>query len=182
MTLRGGSSPGSWRLPEEEVARLLGQVLGEFADRHEHVEDIFRRRFEQVKHLSRTRRAAIARTADAHRRLFHARVFAGVGGAVQSVHCAASRPVWSAQGRAAFHSESAGHGRRPHFLHHLPHWARSARNIASRSRRPCRLRRSRSACPMPPTPRDCSPTNWRRRACKMIFAGACWTSCTTISP
>ena len=28
-------------LPEEEVARLLGQVLGEFADRHEHVEKIF---------------------------------------------------------------------------------------------------------------------------------------------
>ncbi len=35
-------------LPEEEVSKLLGQVLGEFADRHEHVEDIFRRRFGQV--------------------------------------------------------------------------------------------------------------------------------------
>ena len=36
-------------LPEEEVARLLDQVLGEFADRHEQVEEIFRKRFEQVK-------------------------------------------------------------------------------------------------------------------------------------
>ena len=36
-------------LPDEQVAQLLGQVLGEFADRHEHVEKIFRARFEQVK-------------------------------------------------------------------------------------------------------------------------------------
>jgi len=35
-------------LPAEEVVRLLGQVLGEFADRHERVEDIFRKRFGQV--------------------------------------------------------------------------------------------------------------------------------------
>jgi len=35
-------------LPEEEVARLLAQVLGEFANRHEHVEEIFCARFEQV--------------------------------------------------------------------------------------------------------------------------------------
>jgi predicted GH43/DUF377 family glycosyl hydrolase len=35
-------------LPEEEVTRLLGQVLGEFSNRHERVEDIFRQRFEQV--------------------------------------------------------------------------------------------------------------------------------------
>jgi len=35
-------------LPDEEVARLLRQVLGEFADRHERVEDTFRRRLEQV--------------------------------------------------------------------------------------------------------------------------------------
>jgi predicted GH43/DUF377 family glycosyl hydrolase len=35
-------------LPEEEVARLLAQVLGEFANRHERVEEIFRKRFEQV--------------------------------------------------------------------------------------------------------------------------------------
>ncbi|HLX94354.1 MAG TPA: glycoside hydrolase family 130 protein [Verrucomicrobiae bacterium] len=35
-------------LPEEGVARLLSQVLGEFSDRHERVEDIFRKRFEQV--------------------------------------------------------------------------------------------------------------------------------------
>jgi predicted GH43/DUF377 family glycosyl hydrolase len=36
-------------LPEEDVARLLAQVLGEFADRHEQVETIFHKRFEQVR-------------------------------------------------------------------------------------------------------------------------------------
>jgi predicted GH43/DUF377 family glycosyl hydrolase len=36
-------------LPEEQVAKLVGQVLGEFADRHEQVETIFRKRFEQVR-------------------------------------------------------------------------------------------------------------------------------------
>ena len=36
-------------LPEEEVARLLNRVFGEFANRHEHVEKIFSARFEQVK-------------------------------------------------------------------------------------------------------------------------------------
>ena len=35
-------------LPDEQVTRLLGQVLGEFADRHEQVETIFRKRFAQV--------------------------------------------------------------------------------------------------------------------------------------
>ncbi len=35
-------------LPEEEVSRLLEQVLGEFANRHEQVEKIFRARFEEV--------------------------------------------------------------------------------------------------------------------------------------
>jgi predicted GH43/DUF377 family glycosyl hydrolase len=35
-------------LPEEEVGKLLTQVLGEFANRHEHVEKIFRERFAQV--------------------------------------------------------------------------------------------------------------------------------------
>ena len=37
-------------LPEAEVFRLLNQVLGEFADRHEHVVDFFLERYEQVKH------------------------------------------------------------------------------------------------------------------------------------
>jgi predicted GH43/DUF377 family glycosyl hydrolase len=36
-------------LSEEEITRLLGKVLGEFADRHEQVEAILRKRFEQVK-------------------------------------------------------------------------------------------------------------------------------------
>jgi len=35
-------------LPEEDVVRLVSQVLGEFSNRHERVEDIFRKRFEQV--------------------------------------------------------------------------------------------------------------------------------------
>lgn len=35
-------------LSEEEVVRLLGQVLGEFADRHEQVEPFFRRSFSRV--------------------------------------------------------------------------------------------------------------------------------------
>ncbi|MBL9134412.1 MAG: glycoside hydrolase family 130 protein [Verrucomicrobiales bacterium] len=37
-------------LPEDEVARLLGQLLGEFAERHEQVEGIFRARFAEVSH------------------------------------------------------------------------------------------------------------------------------------
>src|SRR5438128_426626 len=35
-------------LPEDQAARVLGEVLGEFADRHEQVEAIFRKRFAQV--------------------------------------------------------------------------------------------------------------------------------------
>ena len=35
-------------LPEEEVIRLLGQVMGEFGDRHEQVEKIFNARFAEV--------------------------------------------------------------------------------------------------------------------------------------
>ena len=37
-------------LSDEDVARLLSQVLGEFEDRHEGVEKIFRKRFAQVRH------------------------------------------------------------------------------------------------------------------------------------
>ena len=36
-------------LPEEEAVRVLAQVLGEFTNRHEHVDSFFRNRFEQVK-------------------------------------------------------------------------------------------------------------------------------------
>ena len=35
-------------LPDEEISRLLGEVLGEFSDRHDQVENIFRKRFEKV--------------------------------------------------------------------------------------------------------------------------------------
>lgn len=37
-------------LPDEEVVRLLNQVLGEFEDRHEQVERFFGNRFRQVRH------------------------------------------------------------------------------------------------------------------------------------
>jgi predicted GH43/DUF377 family glycosyl hydrolase len=37
-------------LPDEEIARLLSQVLGEFEDRHERVEKFFRNRFTRVRH------------------------------------------------------------------------------------------------------------------------------------
>ncbi|HVM61626.1 MAG TPA: glycoside hydrolase family 130 protein [Verrucomicrobiae bacterium] len=37
-------------LPDEEVAGLLSQMLGEFADRHEGVEQVLRNRFAQVRH------------------------------------------------------------------------------------------------------------------------------------
>ena len=37
-------------VPEAEVLKLLGHVIGEFADRHERVEDFFRNRFAQVAH------------------------------------------------------------------------------------------------------------------------------------
>ena len=37
-------------LAEDEVVKLLNQVLGEFADRHEHVENYFQKRFAQVVH------------------------------------------------------------------------------------------------------------------------------------
>src|SRR5882724_6718073 len=36
-------------LSDEEVANLLSQVLGEFLNRHEQVENIFSKRFESVK-------------------------------------------------------------------------------------------------------------------------------------
>src|SRR5580658_4765609 len=36
-------------LPDEDVVRLLGRVLGEFADRHERIEKFFYARFEQEK-------------------------------------------------------------------------------------------------------------------------------------
>ncbi|MBN2038152.1 MAG: glycoside hydrolase family 130 protein [Chitinispirillaceae bacterium] len=38
-------------LTDKEAARLLEQVLGEFGDRHEHVEEIFRSRFLQIQFL-----------------------------------------------------------------------------------------------------------------------------------
>src|ERR1041385_4873801 len=37
-------------LPDEEVAQLLDQVLGEFEDRHDQVKQLLRNRFRQVRH------------------------------------------------------------------------------------------------------------------------------------
>jgi predicted GH43/DUF377 family glycosyl hydrolase len=37
-------------LSDEDVARLLGQVLGEFEDRHERLEELLRDRFSQARH------------------------------------------------------------------------------------------------------------------------------------
>jgi len=51
-------------LPDEEVARLLGRVLGEFADRHEQVEQFFSNRFTQVCHyLGETPTPSVERQA-----------------------------------------------------------------------------------------------------------------------
>ena len=51
-------------LSDEDVARLLGQVLGEFVDRHERVELLFRSRFAQVRHyLGETWEPSIERRA-----------------------------------------------------------------------------------------------------------------------
>jgi predicted GH43/DUF377 family glycosyl hydrolase len=51
-------------LPDEELARLLSRVLGEFADRHERVEKFFRNRFAQVGHsLGETRAPSAERQA-----------------------------------------------------------------------------------------------------------------------
>ncbi len=36
-------------LPEKEVAQLLSEVMGEFEDRHENLERIFRNRFSEVR-------------------------------------------------------------------------------------------------------------------------------------
>lgn len=49
-------------LSDEEVVRLLDQVLGEFTDRHEELEQIFRNRFEEVSlHLAPSLKRSAAR-------------------------------------------------------------------------------------------------------------------------
>src|SRR5208283_5092654 len=51
-------------LPDEEIARLLARVLGEFADRHDRVEQFFRHRFTQVhRHLGETWEPSTGRQA-----------------------------------------------------------------------------------------------------------------------
>ena len=147
-------------LPDEEVARLLGRVLGEFADRHEHVEKIFPQPLRAGASLPGRGVGAFAGTAGAHRRLLHARILPGIRGAVQSFHRAAPRPERAAQGRAPFHPEPAGHGRRAHFLHHLPHGhrQRAASHHAHAARAVCdgagarAQRRLREGALLPQTP------------------------------
>ena len=46
-------------LPDEEVSRLLGRVLGEFEDRHEHVEQFFRNRTAALRELRPLRTAVV---------------------------------------------------------------------------------------------------------------------------
>ena len=48
-------------LPDEEVARLLSQVLGEFADRHEHVEKFFRKPLRAGASFTWARRGSLRR-------------------------------------------------------------------------------------------------------------------------
>jgi predicted GH43/DUF377 family glycosyl hydrolase len=50
-------------LPEAEVDRLLGAVLGEFENRHEQVDKLFRNRFANVRHYLGDRRASTNRQA-----------------------------------------------------------------------------------------------------------------------
>ena len=50
-------------LPEPEVDRLLGVVLGEFENRHEQVDTLFRNRFAQVCHHLGNRRVSKSREA-----------------------------------------------------------------------------------------------------------------------
>jgi predicted GH43/DUF377 family glycosyl hydrolase len=50
-------------LPEAEVDRLLGAVLGEFENRHEQVDKLFRNRFTKVRHYLGDRRASTNRQA-----------------------------------------------------------------------------------------------------------------------
>ena len=45
-----GLSPVSWLFRIKTVAQLLDQVMGEFEDRHENAERIFRNRFAEVRH------------------------------------------------------------------------------------------------------------------------------------
>ena len=168
-------------LPEEQVARLLGQVLGEFADRHEHVEKIFRNRFEQVKiYLEPGAQPSPERQMLIGAYFTHE--YSPESAALFNPSIV-PHPDQSGlpEGRAAFHPEFAGHGRRAHFLHHLPHGhgQRATSHHADAARAVCdgagtrAQRRLRQGIVRPQTA--------KKRACKMIFAGACWTSCTKIS-
>lgn len=50
-------------LPETEVERLLNIILGEFGNRHEHVDKLFRDRFADVRHYAGDRNASANRQA-----------------------------------------------------------------------------------------------------------------------
>src|SRR5687768_6640468 len=50
-------------LPEPEVERLLNIILGEFGNRHEQVEKLFRNRFTQVRQYLGDREASVKRQA-----------------------------------------------------------------------------------------------------------------------
>ena len=60
--------------------------------------------------------AAQSGAAVAHRGAFLRRVFAGVGGAIQSIHGPAPGPERGGGGRIEIRDEPASDGRRPYFL------------------------------------------------------------------
>ena len=106
-------------LPDEEAVRLLYQVLGEFENRHEHVEQYFRRRFMQVQRdldvgqeISPERQALIGS--------YFTHEYSPESAALFNPSIV-PHPDQSGlpAGCAPFHPEPAGHGRRAHFLHHV---------------------------------------------------------------
>ena len=98
-----------------------GQVLGEFANRHEQVEDIFRKRFTQVKIYLEPG----AQPSPERQMLIGAYFTHEYSPESTALFNPSIVPHPDQSGlperRAAFHLEPAGHGRRAHFLHHLPH-------------------------------------------------------------
>src|SRR5687767_8186256 len=50
-------------LPENEVAPLLVEILGEFEDRHVQMDKLLRKRFEQVRHHLGGRKTSVKRQA-----------------------------------------------------------------------------------------------------------------------
>ena len=95
----------------------------------------------------------------ADRLLFPGRILAGIRGAVQSFHRAASRPDGSAARRAAIRSQPARHRGRTHLLHHVSHRHHPSPISGSRSCPPRAFSPSRARSRTPCTRRRCSSEN-----------------------